>query len=121
MILTLALLAAPVAVAHTGASFDAQAHALTAHGAAAADLRAPSASVARVKAERQARAQAEKKLAAALAALGGPRDPEVVDKKLAEAKIADERFGSDGSVELTLTLSTEGMTLKRHHHKKPRE
>lgn len=118
VIVAAVLFAAPVAVAHTGATFDAEAHALAARGAAAADLRAPSAKVARVKAERQARAQAEKKLAAALAALGGPRDPDAVAQKLAEAKLSDERFGSDGSVELTLTLSTEGMTLRHHHHKK---
>jgi hypothetical protein len=120
-LLTVALFAAPVAVAHTGASYDAHAHRLSAHGAAAADLRTPSATVARVKAEREARAQAEQKLTAALTTLGGPREPDDVDKLLADAKISDERLGSDGSVELTLTLSTEGLTLKRHHHKKPRE
>lgn len=117
--LVLTLFAAPVAVGRTGASFDAEAKVLTAHGAAAADLRAPSAAVARVKAERQARAQAEKKLTAALVELGGTHDLETLAKQVADAKVSDETYGSDGSVELTLTLSTADLPLKRHH-KHPR-
>lgn len=114
--LVVALFAAPVAVAHTGARYDAAAHRLTAAGAAAADLRTPSAKIARVKAERQARAQAEEKLTAALDALGAPA--EAVKPALAEAEIAEEHFGSDGSVQLTLSVSTEGMTLSRHRKHK---
>jgi hypothetical protein len=99
-----ALFAAPAAVGKTGATYDAEAHAVVARGAAAADLRAPSAAIARVKAERQARAQAEKKIIAALVELGDARDAEALNKEVAEAKISDERYGSDGSVSLTLTL-----------------
>ncbi len=113
------LFAAPVAVAKTGATYDAEAKLVTAHGAAAADLRAPSAAVARVKAERQARAQAEKKITAALVELGDTASLEELGKQVAEAKVSDERYGSDGSVELTLTLSTEELPLKKRHHKKP--
>jgi hypothetical protein len=103
------LFLALVAVGQTGASFDADAKQLVARGAAAADIRAPSAQVARVKAERGARAQAERRIAAALVELGVKRSVEELGKLTAAAAISDERFGSDGSVELTLTLSTKGM------------
>jgi hypothetical protein len=111
------LFLAPVAVGHTGAELDRAADKLTAHAAAAADLRAPSAEIARVKAERQARARAEKKLAAALTELGVPEAE--LDKVVAAATVSDERYGSDGSVELTLTLATGELELKkpRRHHK----
>jgi hypothetical protein len=109
--------AAPAAVGRTGATFDAEAKVVSARGAAAADLRAPTAAIARVKAERQARAQAEKKLAAALVELGDTHDPEALDKQVADAKVSDEHYGSDGSVELTLTLSTADLPLKRHKKK----
>jgi hypothetical protein len=95
-----------VLVGSTGAAYDARAHRLQARAAAAADLRAPSAEVARWKAERTARARAEHKLEAALRALGADGDP---GKIVANATIADERYGSDGSVELTLALSTDGI------------
>jgi hypothetical protein len=91
-----------------GANYDAAAHSLSAHGAAAADLRAPSAQVARVKAERNARERAEKKLAAALKELGYEKAP---DELLKKAEIADEQYGSDGSVELTLKLDTADLKL----------
>jgi hypothetical protein len=120
VILTLALFLAPVAVGKTGAQLDAEAHLLSARGVAAADLRAPSATVARVKAERQARVQAEKKMVAALVELGDSRELDELQKQLDEAKITDERYGSDGSVELTLTLSTADLTLKKPHKKKIR-
>ena len=115
----LAGFAVPAAVGRTGATFDAAEKVVSAHGAAAADLRAPTAAIARVKAERQARAAAEKKIAAALVELGDTRELEELNKQLADAKIADERYGSDGSVELTLTLSTEELPLKPHHRKRP--
>ena len=105
--------AVPAAVARTGAAYDADAHVLTASGAAAADLRAPTAAIARVKAERQARTQAEKKIIAALVELGDAADLETLNKQVADAKVADERYGSDGSVQLTLTLATEDLPLKR--------
>ena len=112
------VIAAPVAVGHTGATFDVEAKALAARGQAAADLRAPTAAIARVKAERQARAAAEKKIAAALAELGDTREPEELDKQMADAKVSDERYGSDGSVELMLTLSTDELPLKARHKKR---
>jgi hypothetical protein len=109
------LFLALTAVGHTGASYDSASHRLEARGAAAADLRTPSAPVARVKAERTARARAEKKLAAALIELGlGPCDAGDCAAVLARsATVADERFGSDGSVELTLRLATDGLALHR--------
>jgi hypothetical protein len=113
-----ALFAAPVAVGRTGATFDADAKALTARGQAAADLRAPTAAIARVKAERQARATAEKKITAALVELGDTRELDELNKQIAEAKVSDERYGSDGSVELTLTLATDELPLKTRHKKK---
>jgi hypothetical protein len=92
-----------------GAEYDAEAHLLQARGAAAADLRAPSASIARVKAERQARERAEKKLAAALKELGYKKDP---DELLKKTEISDEKYGSDGSIELVLKLDTTSLKLK---------
>jgi hypothetical protein len=118
--LLLCVLAAPAAVGRTGATFDAETKALVAHGQAAADLRAPTAAIARVKAERQARATAEKKLAAALVELGDTRELEELNKQLAEAKVSDEHYGSDGSVELTLSLATDDLPLKTRHKKKPK-
>jgi hypothetical protein len=115
--LLITLMLAPVAVARTGATYDADAKVLSARGVAAADLRAPTASIARVKAERQARAAAEKKIVAALVELGDTRDLEELNKQIAEAKIADESYGSDGSVELTLTLATDDIPLKKHRKK----
>jgi hypothetical protein len=120
-LLAVALFFAPVAVGHTGAEIDRAAQTLTARGAAAADLRAPSGAIARVKAARQARAQAEKKLAAALVELGANADPDALGKIVSGA-VADERYGSDGSVELTLTLATKDLVFKKpRHHKKEKE
>jgi hypothetical protein len=120
-ILFVALFASPAAVGKTGASYDAEAHTLLARGAAAADLRAPSAAIARVKAERQARAQAERRIVAALVELGDSRELDTLNKEVAEAKISDERYGSDGSVELTLTLTTDKFDKKRAKKRKHSE
>jgi hypothetical protein len=117
-LLFVALFAAPAAVGRTGATYDAEAKLVSARGAAAADLRAPTAAIARVKAERQARTAAEKKIAAALVELGDTRELDELNKQLADAKVSDERYGSDGSVELTLSLSTEDLPLKTRHKKK---
>ncbi len=92
-----------------GAQYDAEQHLLVARGVAAADLRAPSASIARVKAERQARARAEKKLADALKELGYKKDP---DELLKKAEVSDEQYGSDGSIELLLKLDTAELKLR---------
>jgi hypothetical protein len=108
-----ALVLALQLVGQTGASYDAKAARLSARGAAAADLRAPSAEVARVKAERAARKQAQSKIAAAVTALGGEPEPAELQKALEAGTISDEEFGSDGSVELVLTISTETLGLKR--------
>ncbi len=119
--LSIVVFAAPAAVGRTGATFDADAKLVAARGVAAADLRAPTATIARVKAERQARAAAEKKIVAALVELGDTRELDELNKQVADAKISDERYGSDGSVELTLSLSTEELPLKTHHKKHPKE
>ena len=50
---------------------------------------------------------------AALVELGDTRELDELNKQLADAKVSDERYGSDGSVELTLSLSTEELPLKR--------
>ena len=117
--LLLCVLAAPAAVGRTGAMFDAEAKLVTARGQAAADMRAPTAAIARVKAERQARAAAERKIVAALVELGDTRELDELNKQVADAKVSDERYGSDGSVELTLSLSTEELPLKARHKRKP--
>jgi hypothetical protein len=103
------------AVGHTGAMLDRKAQLLEAPGVAAADLRAPSASIARVKAERAAKKQAEAKLRAALEELGAKKS---ADKVIEGASVVDERFGSDGSVELKLRASTDGVELKKHRDAK---
>jgi hypothetical protein len=73
-------------------------------GAAAADLRAPGPDIARVTAERQAKARAGERLTSAAATLGGVPDS---DRRLApivaEARARTSWF-SDGSVEVELTL-----------------
>jgi hypothetical protein len=114
-LLFVAVFAAPAAVGRTGAAYDGEAKVVSARGAAAADLRAPTASIARVKAERQARAAAEKKIVAALVELGDTRELDELNKQVADAKVSDERYGADGSVELVLTLSTEDLPLKQRH------
>ena len=77
-------------------------------GAAATE---EAATIARVKAERQARVEAVHKLGKALSALGW-RGDEATTKKLLENAIAsDVDYGADGSVTLTLSVSTEGVAL----------
>jgi hypothetical protein len=110
---TLTLLYALVSVGKTGAHYDRAAERLIAHAAAAADLRAPSAQVARVKAERVARTRAEAKLSSALDHLGADLDKDELEKAVSAATIENERYGSDGSVELDLVLSTHGLKLGR--------
>src|SRR5438132_583772 len=83
-------------VGKTGATYDAEAHTVEARGAAAADLRAPTAEVARVRARRTARAQAEGKITLALGALGVHETLADLTKLLEQAKV-EERFSSDGS------------------------
>ena len=117
-LVVVALFFAPVAVGRTGAELDRAAQTLTARGAAAADLRAPSGAIARVKAERQARAQAERRLTAALVELGAGEDTDALNKIVSGASVADERYGSDGSVELTLSLATGELELRKGKHRR---
>jgi len=105
------------AVGKTGASFDADTHVLEARGVAVADPRAPSADIARVKAERQARADATGRLRRALSALGHHDDPTALLDK-ATTKTLD--YGADGSVSVVLSMSTTGLTLEVPKAKKAR-
>jgi len=109
-----ALLTVVVALAlvgKTGAQYDADAHQLSAKGAAAADPRTPSADVARVKAERAARADATQKLTLALKSLGYRGEARAL-QKLLDGAVGAPDYGADGSVTLSLSISTEGLTLK---------
>ncbi len=101
-----------VAVGKTGASYDAEAHRLEARGAAAADPRTPSADVARVKAERLARADAGNKLQKGLSALGYRGDEAALKRLLETASASVPDYGADGSVAVVLSISTNGLTLK---------
>jgi hypothetical protein len=97
---------------------------LRARGAAAADLRAPSAAVARTRAERTARMRAEKSLEALLETLkpnGSKLPPKRVKELVAAAKVVDEQFGSDGSVELTLELPRAELTLHSNSKSVPKK
>jgi hypothetical protein len=115
----LLVLLALAPVGKTGALFDAEVHSLEAHGVAAADPRAPSADVARVKAERQARADARDKLRRALSALGHHGDATADNALLDGATTKGLDYGADGSVTLTLALSTESLgPLRVEEHKK---
>jgi hypothetical protein len=99
-------------VGKTGAAIDARKETLEAVGAAAGDLRAPSAEIGRIRAERTARARAEARLAAALDELKALTDEGERKAKLATAE-SKVRYGSDGSVEVKLTLSLRGVDIKR--------
>lgn len=95
----------------TGASVDWQRGVLEASASAAADLYAASVEVARLKAERLARARAEERLRRALAALRsdarlvarvGPAGVGALDVRSAQVRFID--YGSNGSVVLRLSL-----------------
>lgn len=96
------MFAAAAAVGESGATLDAGK--LSARGVAAADLRAPSADIARVKAERSARDRAKKKLAAALGTLRPHLGTAAKERLVDAAEARDISYGSDGSVQLTLSL-----------------
>lgn len=93
-----------------GVAVDWAAGTVEAAGSAAADLRAPSAEVGRVKAERQARERAAARISEALRGLGkgrweeAPPGAEALDKALAGAEVADVSYGASGSVSLRLRL-----------------
>jgi hypothetical protein len=101
-----------VPVGKTGARYDAEAHRLEARGVAAADPRTPSADVARVKAERLARADAASRIERALSALGWRGDEAALKRLVESATAAPPDFGADGSVTIVFSLSTEGLDLK---------
>jgi hypothetical protein len=83
-----------------GVTIDWRAGKLAASGGAAADLHMPSVDLARLGAERRARAAALGKLRVALAALpaGGGRklDPDRVDRALGHARTTDTQYQSNG-------------------------
>jgi hypothetical protein len=109
--LLLGVLFALAPVGKTGAMYDGEARRLEARGAAAADPRAPNADVARVKAERFARADAAQRLERGLRALGWHGD-DAAWQKLLDGATAAPDYGSDGSVVMVLSISTEGLSLK---------
>jgi hypothetical protein len=98
------------------ATFDSEAERLTAHGAAAADLRAPNPEIARVRATDVAKKRAQKSCTGALVRMGIAED--AAAEKCRKAEPTHERYGSDGSVELDVQLSTAGLTLKLPKRKK---
>jgi hypothetical protein len=82
---------------------------ISARGGAAADIRMPSADVARPGAERRARAAAVAKLRAALATLplrpGGKLSAAELEAALGKARPADVDYQSNGGVLLTMSLA----------------
>lgn len=122
-ILIIAMLAGPVARADEeelgeGVTVDWSAGTLEAAGSCAADLRAPSAEVARVKAERVARERAQGRLRAALRSLprgrwaGEPPTTEALEGALSQAETAKIFYGSNGSVSVRLRLATAALPVR---------
>ena len=103
---------APVRETFGAATVDFSAGQVVVAGAAAADPHAPSAAVARVRAERTARQVAARRLLSALEAvprerLGcgrSPLSPSTVDGAAARAETQSIEWSSDGSVALTLRI-----------------
>lgn len=89
-------------VGSSGATFDREAGRLRASGQAAADFTLPTVAVIRQRAGRLARERAEKKLTDAIRALKSTAKGTF---DVQQAKMIDQQFGSDGSVELTLELT----------------
>jgi thioredoxin-like negative regulator of GroEL len=75
---------------------------IKARGVAAADLRAPSADIARVRAERSARERAAQKLAAAIAKQRRDLDDAARKQLVDAAETVEVRYESDGSVAVEL-------------------
>jgi hypothetical protein len=123
--LLLALLPAPPASGKPGVERAGELlfrvdHSIEVPGAGAPDLHPPSAEVARVKAERTARADAGRRLLHGLAALPakqlGCRDASrlpTVDKAIERAEVASIEWGSDGSVRLTLRVKAADLVAGR--------
>jgi len=102
-----------------GAMVDWSRGALLAPGAAPGDLRAPTPAMARTKAQRLARQRAQARLAAAALQLpvfgGGTLGERLasgragLDAAIAQATIASESLGSDGSSVVSLAVGLEAM------------
>jgi len=102
----------PLTSTQAGVTVDWMAGTLSAGGGAAADLRMPSVDLARPGAERRARAAAEAKLRAALAALplgGGVslKGPEI-DRAVGHAQAVDTQYQSNGGAVVRLELPFGG-------------
>lgn len=85
---------------------------IEAPGSSAADLRAPSAEVALIRAERLARERATERMKAALSSLPRARLgqlPQDLDALLATAQVAAIDYGASGSVSLRLSLKLPGL------------
>jgi hypothetical protein len=85
---------------------------IEAPGSSAADLRAPSAEIALIRAERLARERAAERMKAALAGLPGARTgqlPKDLDTLVASAQVAAIDYGASGSVSLRLSLKLPGL------------
>lgn len=85
---------------------------IEAPGSSAADLRAPSAEIALIRAERLARERAAERIKAALASLPGARTgqlPKDLDALIASAQVAAIDYGASGSVSLRLSLKLPGL------------
>jgi hypothetical protein len=104
-----------VEVLAPGVRIDWTARFIEAAGVSAADLSAPSPEVARIRAERQARARARERLKQALTTLprarwqGGPPAPEALEAALDRAEAHDIDYGANGSVALRLRLPLQAL------------
>lgn len=105
MKLALTVLLAFRAVGATGAEHDDKSGKLRTRGAAAVDLAAPSADVARVRAEKQARALCEKRLRAALLQLGTPEAQ--LDELVGKLVVKKVDYMADGAVVMDAELDTK--------------
>lgn len=109
--IALAVLLAFRAVGTTGVEHDPEARKLRVRAAAAVDLAAPSADVARVRAEKQARALVEKRLRSALLTLGVKN--EAANEQLGKLVVKNIDYMSDGAVVIeaeleNVVVATEG-------------
>ncbi len=98
----------------SGVRIDWDAGTVEAEGRCAADPRAPSAEVARIKAERIARERAREQMKKALVALPGARWPSrpvpaALDPILEGAETVATELGSNGSVSLRLRLKLSAL------------
>ncbi|MCS6913478.1 MAG: hypothetical protein RMK29_04125 [Myxococcales bacterium] len=101
-----------------GVTVDWSAGMMEAVGSCAADLRAPSVEIARIKAERVARQRAQERLRAALRALprgrwaGPPPATEALEQALGQAEVTKVHYGSNGSVSVRLRLAIAALPVR---------